>query len=238
MPNTGNVTSPALIIGAGRTSSSYVISHLRYSAKTFQEIIENDVYRALYENCSKSWWSKDWHWMVQSESEARVRIYAAIRATLVELFPSEDARWAMKMLWAGHEPEVVDGIFPAAKYLHLVRDPRANIPSIEERIGWSRAEAEASYVKSNEGALAFGRFEGRYLRIRQEEFEEDRKATWCRICQFLETPYVEDSDWASAVNVAKSQVGKADHTRSDTRVAWDSLTVPVQEMATLLGYQP
>lgn len=238
MPNHDNILAPVLIIGAGRTASSYVISHLRYSVGLFQEVIENDVYRVLYDNFRRSWWSKDWHWMTKDEAEVPRRVVAAIRGALVALFPSEMPLWAMKMIWEGHEPEVVDGLFPKARFLHLVRDPCANIPSVVERIGWSRQDAERRYVASNETALAFERFTGRYLRVRQEDFDASREGTWRKVCDFLGVPFPQSANLAAEVNVSKSQAGKGNHTRPDSRVPWASLPSEVHKMATRLGYQP
>jgi hypothetical protein len=237
MPNNDNIQAPALILGSGRTASSYVISHLQHSVGLFQEVIENDVYRVLYENCCRSWWSKDWHWMGADESEVFRRTAAAIREVLLQLFPSSKPRWAMKMIWEGHEPEVVDAVFPKARFLHLIRDPRANIPSIVERIGSSQAEAEARYVAANATALAFERFGNRYMRLRQEEFDSDREGAWQRICAFLEVPFRPEANWAAEVNVSKSQVGKRVHTRPEGRMEWKSLSNTVRKIAKLLGFR-
>jgi len=236
MPNRENILAPALIIGAGRTASSYVISHLRYSAGQFQEIIENDVYRVLYENLRRSWWAKDWRWVTADESEVTRRILTAVRGVLLEIFPSDLPRWAMKMIWHGHEPEVVDALFPHARFLHLVRDPRANIPSIVERIGWSQPDSENRYVTANETALDFARFGDRYLRVRQEDFDTDRETTWRRVCAFLDTPFRADANWRAEVNVSKSQEGKGDHTRTESRMDWHKLPKDVRRMAESLGY--
>ena len=172
----------------------------------------------------------------ENENEVTRRIWAAIRGVLLELFPSELPRWAMKMIWHGHEPEVVDGLFPQARFLHLVRDPCANIPSIVERIGWSQPEAEARYVTSNQTALAFERFGERYLRIRQEDFDAERETTWRKVCRFLDTPFKADANWGAEVNVSKSQAGRGDHTRAESRMDWKKLPKEVRQMAERLGY--
>lgn len=236
MPNSQNILAPTLILGAGRTASSYVVSHLQHSVGQFQEIIENDVYKVLYECCARSWWTKDWKWMAPDEEDVRRRVVETIRGALLTLFPSDKPRWAMKMIWQGHEPEVVDALFPQAKFLHLVRDPRANIPSVVERIGWSQQEAELRYVASNETALSFDRFGDRYLRVRQEEFDAAREATWRRVCEFLGVPFRESANWAAEVNVSKSQIGKGAHTRAESRMDWKALPREVRQMAERLGY--
>jgi len=236
MPNSDNILAPTLILGAGRTASSYVISHLSHSVGQFQEIIENDVYKVLFECCARSWWTKDWKWMASDETEVRRRVNDAIRGVLLTLFPSDKPRWAMKMIWQGHEPQIVDSLFPRAKYLHLVRDPRANIPSIVERIGWTRQEAESRYVASNKTALSFQCFGDRYLRVQQEEFDSDREDTWRKVCVFLGASFRENANWAAEVNVAKSQAGKGVHTRAESRMEWRDLPPDVREMAESLGY--
>lgn len=236
MPNSHNILAPTLILGAGRTASSYVISHLNHSVGQFQEIIENDVYKVLYENFVKSWWAADWKWMTPDEAEVRRRVVSTIRGALLSLFPSEKPRWAMKMIWQGHEPSVVDALFPEATYIHLVRDPRANIPSVVERIGWSRQEAEFRYVASNETALSFRCFGDRYLCIRQEDFDRDREGVWRRVCSFLGVPFPEKVNLAAEVNVSKSQVGKKSHTREESRVQWCELPLDVRRIAESLGY--
>ena len=141
----------------------------------------------------------------------------------------------MKCIWEGHDPALLNALFPEARYLHLIRDPRANIASMMERIGMSHETACKKFVESNETALRFERFEGRYLRVRQEDFIDAREETWKRICEFLGVEY-RTVDWDRELNVSPSQEGKVQAKRISAQASWAELTPDTREMGARLGY--
>ena len=159
MPNSENIKSPALVIGAGRTASSYVLDRLHHARRDFQNIIENDIYKDLYEALRRRWWcAENWR-HVGEEEEVERRIIETIRGAFITLFPSERPHWVMKCIWEAHDEALLDELFPRARYLHLVRDPRTCIASMMERIGLDFVEACEKYSKTSmSAAVAESRF--------------------------------------------------------------------------------
>ncbi|MEO0479902.1 MAG: sulfotransferase [Planctomycetota bacterium] len=236
MPNPQNIESPTLIIGSGRTSSSYVISHLQHTAGVSQELIENYVCRDLYRALAEAPWCEDWHYVSEDQAEVRARIRKTVHDALITLFPSDLPSWTMKMLWAGQDPGRTDWLFPDARYLHLVRDPRTCVPSIMERIGHSKRKACTEYRYANQNAFEFRRFGERYLMVRQEDFLTDRVNTWRRIHAHLGIEFDSSADWTTPINVAESQIGRTERGRRDSAMRWGSLPKPIRRLARDLGY--
>lgn len=235
MPNSTNVRSPVLVVGAGRTASSYLLDRLQFGRQDFQNIIENELYRDLHRDLRERWWCiENWRY-VCPEDEVERRVIEAIRQTFVMLFPSERSQWVMKCIWDAHDPALLHAIFPEARYVHLVRDPRTNVASMIERIGWSFERSSQMYVSANRMALRFARFPDRYLRVRQEDFVDRRDETWGCLLEFLGVPPA-DSDWDRELNVSPSQRGKLAAKRADDAVEWQKLPDEVVAMAKQLGY--
>jgi hypothetical protein len=235
MPNAKNVDRPALVVGPGRTASSYLLDRLQFGRDDFQNIIENEIYRDLHRDLTQRWWCIDNWKYVCTEQEVDRRVIEAIRQTYVVLFPSERPHWVMKAIWEQHDPDLLHALFPGARYVHLVRDPRTNIASMMERIGWSFQRGCEMYAKSNETALRFERFADRYLRVRQEDFVDRRDETWRRLLEFLGVP-PKESNWDRELNVSPSQQGKVDRKRADSALEWKKLPDHVIRMAERLGY--
>lgn len=235
MPNATNVRRPVLVIGAGRTATSYFLDRLRFGRGDFQNIVENVIYRDLYSALRERWWSKENWRYVCPEDEAERRVIEAIRQTFLVLFPSEQPYWAMKCIWDDHEAALVHAIFPEARYVHLVRDPRTNVASMMERIGWSFERGCHMYVKANQNALRFARFGRRYLRVRQEDFVDRLAETWAAVTEFLGVP-PREADWERELNVSPSQAGKVGSKRDDASLEWLKLPDQVVRMAEKLGY--
>jgi hypothetical protein len=235
MPNSTNVRRPVLVVGAGRTASSYVLDRLQFGRDDFQNIIENEIYRDLYRDLRERWWSRENWRHVCPEDEVERRVIEAIRQSFVVLFPSERSHWVMKCIWDDHDAALLHALFPEARYVHLVRDPRTNVASMMERIDWSCERGCQMYVKSNRMGLRFERFKGRYLRVRQEDFVDRRDETWRRLLEFLGVPR-RDADWDRELNVSPSQQGRIGEKRADSALEWQKLPDGVVRMAAQLGY--
>jgi hypothetical protein len=235
MPNPTNVRRPVLVVGAGRTASSYFLDRLHWARKDFQNVVENEVCMDLYRDLRQKWWCVENWSHVCSEDEAERRVIEAIRETFVTLFPSDRPYWVMKCIWDAHDPALLHALFPEARYVHLARDPRTNIASMMERVGWSFERGCQMYVRSNQTALRFAHFTGRYLLVRQEDFVERRDETWERVIAFLGVPQIEVS-WERFLNVSPSQEGKVAAKRADDAVEWQKLPDEVVAMAKQLGY--
>lgn len=234
MPNKDNVTRPVLLIGAGRTSSSYVQDRLNWGLGKFHSVIENDLYRDVHKAIAEAGWCYRYKY-VGEPADVRSRIVQALRGMFVTVFSSDLDGWSMKCIWSGHDPELLNELFPDARYIHLLRDPRTNIPSMMERLGYSFEDACNAYCESNENALQFNRFGARYLRIRQEEFVDSREKTWVNICAFLGVDFVEGV-WERELNASSSTVGRVNDKRVHDRLTWQQLPARVVAMGKQLGY--
>jgi len=234
MPHAGNIDRPVLVIGPGRTSSSYFLDRLHHARKDFQSIIENSIYIDLHKALANGWWSGDWRHVCDTEERDR-RIIELCRQAYMTLFPSDRPHWVMKAIWDLHKVETLEKLFPQARYVHLVRDPRTNIASMIERIGWPFERACKSYVDSNNCALAFQALNGRYHRVRQEDFVDQLEATWDGIIDFIGVEPMQ-VNWVRYLNVSPSQQDKVTEKRAGAKLAWRDLPADVRAMAEQLGY--
>lgn len=235
MPNPANIRRPLLILGCGRTASTYVQQQLQDEQGSFQSVIENDVYRDVWSALTDRWWSDSMRF-VAPEAEHRTRAVTATRQALLTMFPSMRGNWVMKMIWAKHDPDVVDDLFPDARYVHLVRDPRSNIASMMERLQFRQRHAETAYVEANQCAQRFDRFGDRYLRIRQEDFVLHRLETWERLARHAGIVVPGAGNWRREVNTSDSTKGEVRRLRADRQLRWNRLRRATREVAESLGY--
>ena len=98
--------------------------------------------------------------------------------------------------------ELLERSFPAARYVHLIRDGRdAGLSFISmrrrPRFNWARPRGLAAFAaqwrREVRGARSFGRglTEGRYLEVRFEDLVTEPEATLRVICSFLELAFEE-----------------------------------------------
>lgn len=235
MPNAKNILRPTLVIGPGRSASSYFLDRLKFGHGDFDNLIENEIYLDLYSSLRDKWWCKE-NWKHEAdEEEVERRIIATIRDAFITLFPGERPHWAMKAIWFNQNIDLLQALFPEAKYIHLARDPRTNIASMMERIGWSFERGCDAYVKSNRLALEFRKFSGRYLMVRQESFVDRREEQWEEIIDFLGAEK-KQANWERYLNVSPSQEGKVGQKRGGKSLVWNELPKEVVEVALELGY--
>lgn len=234
MPTKDNVTRPVLLIGAGRTSSSYVQDRLQHGLGLYHTVIENDLYRDTYKVLAQSGWSFRYKY-VGDEAEVKQRIISSMRNMFSTIFANDMPGWSMKCIWDNHDPDLLHELFPDAHYIHLLRDPRTNIPSMMERLDYSEDYGCKAYVESNQNAMQFEKFGDRYIRIRQEDFVDSRSETWAKVCAFLRTPFV-DGVWERELNASQSTQGKVGQKRSHDRWTWNRLPESVRTTAESLGY--
>ena len=241
MPNQTNITKPILIVGAGRTASSYVLKMLSIMGHT-QILNENDYVMALKKMVLEGYWLP---YLLESQSinEVVPHLVDAVRNFIVSLFPSNKEYWAMKAIWEEVDWDWYQLVFPNAKYIHLVRDPRTNIPSMMEFIGnesgqshWDFDYSCQKYVASNLKAFLLAEKGVPYLLVKQEDFVDHPQETWKEICNFLELPFVEVD--FNEVNVSSSTRGKVSEKRKSNLLSWERLPPKVIEIAEQCGYYP
>lgn len=106
MPNLDNIQRPLIVLGCGRTASSYVQQRLHHGQKSSQSIIENDIYRDVYAALTERWWTPGWRHVADAD-EVQRRVVAATQQVLLTSFPSDLPNWVMKMIWAKHDVNLV-----------------------------------------------------------------------------------------------------------------------------------
>jgi hypothetical protein len=113
-------------------------------------------------------------------------------------FPSK-TRWGCKAPFYVRHLDKVQSVIPEAKFLHMVRDPRAVHASMSARrrrgdtyfteSPWKNAWQWNSWVRSG---LRWSRdFPGRCLELQYEQLVESPKQTLSSVCEFLEIPFEE-----------------------------------------------
>lgn len=194
-----------------------------------------------------------------ARARAGPRTYAALLDAMLTDFAERQGknRWAEKS--AGQPLGAVMDLFPAAKAIHIVRDPRDVIASSLE-MAWSRQESartlarrwRAFTLETVARGSALG--PGQFLQIRYEDLTRDPEAAMRLVCAFVEEDFdpamVTDtsrrrgtvpsvaSDWQGRalghVEPARRRVG------DDRLGRFDRLQVEaiVEPLLAPLGYQP
>lgn len=237
MPNASNVTSPVLIVGAGRSGSSWIV-HVLGQHPSVQPIIENRLVETFYLEVFQSWWAREWHWVCTSD-ELRARAVRLARTMLCELFPSDRPVWVMKALWRGRPWDFLDEVFPDARYIHALRSPVTAIPSMMEHIGttepaWRSMEySEYEYTQASREALAACALGRPWLGVRQEDVAASPEAVWSRLAAFVGVPD-HPVDLHERVNVAESTWAAGGGERHP--IAWSALSLETRRVAEEMGY--
>jgi hypothetical protein len=106
------------------------------------------------------------------------------------------SRWGDKSLHTERFAELIVDAYPAARILHMVRDPRDRYASVHAR--WGRrlggvGAATAEWLTSVELAMDNERrFPSSCLTVRYEDLASDPSQTLQRICLFIDAPWREE----------------------------------------------
>ena len=109
------------------------------------------------------------------------------RVYLEKNFPGA-CRWGDKTTWYQHHLPELDSYFPAARYIHIVRDPRAVLASYRKvpHLPNDAIAVAADWRRSVSAIRSFGaRRPSRYLEVQYEDLVRDPEAVLRRICGFL-----------------------------------------------------
>lgn len=109
------------------------------------------------------------------------------------LFPKEEIKWIgdKNPVYATYTPELLE-LFPDAKYIHLVRDPRDNIISLKNvdfegpftallAYRWEHSARKLFYIKKKNAA--------KFYTIRYEDLVSNPTRYYREMCDFLSIPY-------------------------------------------------
>ena len=242
MPNASNIESPILVIGPGRSGTSWLLHALDEHADC-RDIIENHIVEGLFFELFENWWCKQWHWVCDDEKEWRARGARAARSVLCEMFPTDQAQWVMKMIWRGKPWQFVREVFPGARFIHITRSPVTAIPSMMDFMGhknavWQEIEhAETEWLQSHREAVRLRDQGAPYLRIKQEDALAEPERVWTELldfCNLARTPMTERV--TDEINPAKNMRGKLKLGRPP--MEWTMLRRATLEMSRELGYLP
>jgi hypothetical protein len=113
----------------------------------------------------------------------------------------EFARSRGKLRWGEKRPaywrqlDAVLRLFPDAQVIHLIRDPRACVASLEKMPWWSGGflGATATWQLADEQLRRFGRHAapGQYHPLRYEDLLRDPRAELTELCRFLDEDFEE-----------------------------------------------
>lgn len=145
-----------------------------------------------------------WRGMEATLAETRRRLLAAPRPSYALLFlllmqvhaeQKGARRFGDKTPWNVRHLERIVGIFPDARIIHLVRDPRANVAS-RRRLPDTSQDVLSNAVKWRLDVLAARRFaEGplatpaRFHELRYEDLVQEPEARVRAICAFIGEPF-------------------------------------------------
>lgn len=106
------------------------------------------------------------------------------------LMKPEATRWGDKTPWNTFALRSIDGVFPDARFLHMVRDGRDVVASLLTMGRYTDAsEAARRWVASIRVARRFGaRHPDRYLEVRYEDLVTELPREVERVCAFLDLP--------------------------------------------------
>jgi hypothetical protein len=243
MPNYQNVTSPILLIGAGRSATSWVVKTLQDhpDVQNLKLLTENTIVDAIYYDVFKGWWTHNWESLCDQQERER-RAIAAARATMCELFPGEEPYWVMKAIWRNHPWHFLRKVFPEARYIHVARCPTTALPSMMEFIGkeypaWRDLKfVENEYIQAHYDALALRDAGVPYMMLRQEDIRLDSENVCQNLQKFCGLKEVSIEELNCEINPSESMQGKVKDGRSP--IAWTDLSVEMFKLCEQLGYTP
>lgn len=250
MPTPQNVTKPLLMIGAGRSGTSWLMNVL-FRHPSVQVVVDNTLVGAIYRDVYNTWWSPAFLKVHCGDSDSvRADLVArCVREAFCTMFPGSEPFWATKAIWDwtdesfGGVPNAVRvEMFPEARYLHFVRDPRTCLPSMLEYFGErgqlnTLARCEKAYCSAHSDALRMRSLGVECLVVHQEEIRDSPRRVWQEIEDFsgIGRSAMDDEVLAGEINPSKSMLGRVRSGRQP--LGWEELTGATQEIAQHLGYE-
>lgn len=237
MPNPSNITAPFLVIGPGRSGTSWLL-HALDEHPDVRDIIENNVVDHMHDALLKKWWARDWKWVCEPD-EARRRVVESTHQTLCTLFPTHQRHWVMKAIWSQRNLAWHREIFPNARWIHITRSPTTALPSMKESIGdlfSNFSYCQTQFVESHKKALEIKNDGLPYIRIRQEDAAANPSEVWERLSEFCGLSPAPEGHLKAEVNVSKSTAGSVRRGRDP--LPWSKINADVHEIARSLGYEP
>jgi hypothetical protein len=137
-------------------------------------------------------------------------------------------RWCEKTPMYAQHIESLGQLFPAAKFIHIIRDGRACVSSFHRR--WKYNPMLTMYRWKNvvrearRQSLSVG---DRYFEVRFESLTERPEETMREICTFLEIPYMDE---LLLLSRQRTFTGSQKKQITPNRNSWDQILSPLQIM--------
>lgn len=250
MPNAQNADRPIIMIGAGRSGTSWLMD-MMFRHPDVDVVVDNTLLGAIYRDAYNSWWTPAFLRVhcAKSPEKQQNRVAAAIRAAFCAMFPGERSAWVTKAIWDGTKPSFGGvpndfriSVFPQARYLHFCRNPLTCIPSIHEYFAEqgqldTLAQCEEAYCSAHRDALRVRDAGVPYLKVKQEEIREQPAAVWRGICEFAGIRAIEldAAALSGEVNASQSMRGQVHSGRKP--LEWSELGSDSHDIARELGYE-
>jgi len=249
MPHAKNVRRPIVMIGAGRSGTSWLMD-MMFRHPDVDVVVDNTLLGAIYRDAYNSWWTPAFLRVHCGRSPERqqARVAEAVREAFCAMFPGDREAWVTKAIWDqtklsfGAVPaDFRIAAFPEARYLHFCRSPLTCIPSIHEYFAEQGqldtiAQCEEAYCAAHRDALRFRDAGVPYLRVRQEDVRENPAAVWRGICEFsgIRPIEIDAAALSGEVNASDSMRGRVQDGRPPLQ--WSELCAETHAVAREIGY--
>jgi Sulfotransferase family len=238
MPNLNNIEFPILFIGPGRSGSSW-INDIFNQHPNCKNVIENDVTDTINNMFHKSWWCNQSHNVCDPAIWTR-RSIQITRRVIADTFASPEPYWCMKAIWKGHPWPFYHSVYPAARFIHLVRDPVSNIKSMMQRIGpenpkWlSLKFSEDAWLEAHKDAVSIAESGKPYYRVHYHRIASEPETLTEELFEFCQLR--KDVKINAKIRINESPKERDEKIEDAVReVTWENLSEASREMANKLG---
>jgi Sulfotransferase family len=176
------------------------------------------------------YWNIDESLLRRRVAEARPDDYAGLVEAIFEAYATAHGkeRWGDKTPDHVDHMDLIDRLFPGARFIHLIRDGRFVAASLSEVEEWGPPSAVSGAfwwkAKLKRGRRGGRRFPDRYMEVRLEDLVADPEGQLRRICAFIGEDYsasmldyaeVARSEYSDPEDEAATLSGPPARTRSD-----------------------
>jgi hypothetical protein len=203
------LAGPVFIVGAPRSGTSM----LHWSLVQHENLwgsAESDFLRPLVKGIRSAYESGtnlgDYHWLIKENvSKAEFMLFIGQGIESLYLSRSGGLRWVDQTPQYVLDFSSLNAMFPHARFIHIVRDGRQVICSMQEKFGWSFVKAmntwkqmvEAGHQISCEKRINF-------LQIKYESIVRDPESSFREIFE-----YIEEKFEPASVNFLKRPINSA-----------------------------
>lgn len=233
MPTNRNVLSPLVIVGPGRSASSWIIHNMN-SHPDCETIIENSIVDDIFNICTRQWWTSQLSYVCNDEDWLE-RVVITTRQTFLSLFPGTSKAWCIKNIWAKHEWNFFHKVFPEAKFLHVIRNPLQCVLSMTNFVGsdykeWRNIEfSQRQYITAHHCAIKIRDLGYPYLQIKFEDIGKIPQDVLDNVCRFAGLPLFEFKDAEVVINAERAD-------RVFSGIDLTLISKELTDLASSLGY--